>query len=236
MRLHRFFIEGDLGGKALIISKPELLHQWKNVFRYKDGQRVVLFNGSLFEYEYIINSLSKDEATLEFVEEKSAQNLIKRKIWLCPGIVKGDNFEWVVEKATEIGVSRITPIISDRSEKKDIKLDRLKKIMTEASEQSGRINLVEIDEPVSLADLFNKASLPEVKIALHPKGESLSLLIDKIKNESSVIVFVGPEGGFTDKEIEIFKRNNANIVSLGEQILKAETASIVASSLLIIGN
>ncbi|HEY0221036.1 MAG TPA: RsmE family RNA methyltransferase [Candidatus Paceibacterota bacterium] len=234
MRLHRFYSTTPIQGKTFDVTDRDLVHQWKTVFRYNVGSQVVLFDGSGIDYLCIISSLRGLGATLSVIRETKKDSLTPRKnIWLCMALVKKDNFELIAQKVTELGVTNIVPILCEHSEKKKINLGRLKKIAVEATEQSGRAEVPVIHPEVTLENLFNSGVLPEEKIVLHPEG----MIFDKYKSSSShpsIAVFVGPEGGFSPKELAMFKSYNVQIVSLGSQILRAETAAIAISSLLLI--
>ena len=155
-------------------------------------------------------------------------------IWLCQALIKKDNFEMVTQKVVEIGVSVIVPILAERSEKKKVNMERLKKIAVEASEQSGRADVPEIFEETTLVDLFESGALPPDKIALDLTGIDFHKFVSGLNPVGAIAVFVGPEGGWSEKEIEFFKQHNVSILSLGSQILRAETASIAISSLLLL--
>ncbi|MDD5318263.1 MAG: RsmE family RNA methyltransferase [Candidatus Pacebacteria bacterium] len=243
MRLHRFYIEqkiDDLGiGDELTVSSPALLHQWRNVFRFRPGVEVLLFDGRGFEYRTVFHALEKKGASLEIVDKINKKN--ERKdggseqsepvVWLFAAVVKKDNFEWIVEKATELGVDGVVPVVSERSEKKSLNEERLKKIVIEASEQSGRVILPEVLTVVSLTEALALVKEKKMQgVAFDPTGENLRNFENKNKintlNSIPVAVFVGPEGGWTEKELELFKKESFDVVSLGSQILRAETAAI----------
>jgi 16S rRNA (uracil1498-N3)-methyltransferase len=146
-----------------------------------------------------------------------------------------DKMEWVVEKATELGVSKIIPIISERSEKKSINMERANKIAIEASEQSGRATIPEILEPVDLStelleeikkrgfDLITLDTNSTSLLATRPNGSSG-------REERGDAIFIGPEGGWSDKELNLFADAGAQIYSLGKLTLRAETAAVAALS------
>jgi 16S rRNA (uracil1498-N3)-methyltransferase len=139
--------------------------------------------------------------------------------------------EWVVEKATELGVSKIVPIVSERSEKKGFNLMRAQKIAIEASEQSGRVEVPLIGDIEPLKDALESFQGEIVVFDLigKPFSDAVSWLGGE-KNNTPINIFVGPEGGWSPKEIEMFKVQKAQIFSLGQLTLRAETASIVALS------
>src|SRR3989344_4868336 len=223
MRLHRFYIAEKILTKKLCIKDESLIHQWRNVFRYNVGREVVLFDGSGFEYDCVILKLSNREAELNVVSKKKGV-MPEREITLYQSLIKKDKMEWVVEKATELGVSKIVPIISDRSEKKGFNLARAKKIAIEASEQCGRGDVPEIGEVMNYElGIMNHG---ENIIVLDPSG--VPLHNSYVVPHNSFSLFIGPEGGWSEKELNLFKQKNAEILSLGKLTLRAETAAITS--------
>ncbi|MBM2818081.1 MAG: Ribosomal small subunit methyltransferase [Parcubacteria group bacterium] len=229
MRMHRFFIEQEIpeSGEIMITDK-DLIHQWQKVFRLKKGDRVIIFDGSGFDYISEFVSLDKNNSVLKIVEKKKNENVPKKEIHLFQSIIKKDKFEWALEKGTELGVSHFHPIISERSEKKDINFERARKIIKEASEQSGRSNLPHLNELANLADTLNNDF---VSIIFDPTGVKFDR--NDFEKEKILGIFIGPEGGWSDKEAEIFKEKGVRILSLGGQILRAETAAIAISSMFL---
>jgi 16S rRNA (uracil1498-N3)-methyltransferase len=221
MRIHRFYIENQIENKDVGISDERLVHQWRHVFRYNVGSEVVLFNGSGFEYECVISFISNREAKLEVVSKKPSI-IPNTNVTLYQSLIKKDNFEWIAEKATELGVAKIVPMISERSEKKNINEERLKKILIEAGEQCGRGDVPELGEIIDLEDAIQFAE----NIIIFDKSG------DPVENtfEVAASIFIGPEGGWSEKEINMFKERGAHICSLGPLTLRAETAAIVAVS------
>ena len=147
-------------------------------------------------------------------------------------MIKKDNFEWVAQKATELGVTNIIPLLCEHSEKRKLNMDRMRTIAIEASEQSGRGDIPVIHDPIKIGDVLQSGMLPQEKVLFHPDG----IPFDQYKHgtlASSVALFVGPEGGFSDKEIALCKIYNMPVVTLGKQILRAETAGIAVSALLL---
>jgi 16S rRNA (uracil1498-N3)-methyltransferase len=244
MRLHRFYINQNIGEtKELIISDLELIHQMVNVFRFKVGQEAILFDGSGFEYVSEIVLISKNEITVK-IKSVSEKKIQTKKVDLYLSIIKKDNFELAAEKGTEVGVSEIHPLISERSEKKDLNIERLEKIVKEASEQSGRVTLPKV-LPVTDFDIAVSQAVKDGKecVVFHMVTDSKieaghnrpghqndhpALTKVGIDGRHQVAAFVGPEGGWTEKEMKVFKKNNFKIFSLGQNVLRAETAAIVS--------
>ncbi len=227
-------MEEEMGEKGQIsLTNHELLHQMSKVFRFKAGDIVILFDGTSRENICEITLLTKKVAEFRVKETREGLASPKQKITMYLSLIKKDNFEWVLQKGTELGATRFVPIISERSEKKDINMDRARKIVIEATEQSGWTSIPEITEPISLISLLEKAGdLSETLVAFHTEGMSFqkSLLADK----KAVGILIGPEGGFSEKEIVLFKSKNIPIYSLGKQTLRAETAGVAVASLLLL--
>ena len=230
MRTHRFFIEQEIldSGEVKVADK-DLIHQWQKVFRLKTGDRVILFDGTGFDYVSEFVSLDRNNIVLKIVEKKKNENIPKKEIHLFQSIIKKDKFEWVLEKGTELGVSYFHPIVSERSEKKNINFERAEKIIKEASEQSGRGDFPKISE---LTDFEGALNNNFVSIAFHPTGDKFDK--NDFEKEKILGIFIGPEGGWSDKELEFFKEKGIKILSLGSQVLRAETAAIAVSSLLLL--
>jgi len=239
MRLHRFYIEHKIRGNSeVVLFDKELIHQFLHVFRFKLGTVIIVFDGLGSEYEAEIISLNRKEVVLKIQTEVfhdltpvNDSNFVS----LYLSVIKKSNFELATEKCTEIGVSEIHPIISDRSEKKDLNLERLNKIVKEASEQSGRLFLPKVLDITDLETAVSQA-LQENKfcIAFHTGDDSCDETVlnstegNRHVTVKKVAVFVGPEGGWTEAEMKLFKKNKFKICSLGHNILRAETAAMVA--------
>lgn len=228
MRLHRFFVEEKIPASGeFSVTNEALLNQWRNVLRMEEGSNVILFSGSGEESLCEFASLSKKNALLKVVETKKGL-VPEREVTLYLALIKKDNFELVLEKATELGVSHIVPVQADRSEKKGVNYERAQKILRESSEQSGRAAVPTIGEIISVEKIPNDVAV------FDPRGE-ISAREYFTKNTSApVSLFIGPEGGFTDAEMESFHACNIPIVSTGTQILRAETAAIVALTLALV--
>lgn len=230
MRLHRFYIPQEIGdSKTVVIRDSNFLHQLKNVFRFTIGGQVILFDNSGYEYHVLISSFDKGEVTCAVVSKKEGENAPLRGLHLYCSVIKKDHFEWVLEKGTELGVSHFVPVLSDRSEKKNLNMERAQRILIEASEQSGRVTIPTLAEVTEFEDTLN-ADFP--CFAFHPTGEVFT--INHTHNYSPLGIFIGPEGGWTEREIFLFKKNDIKVHSLGPQILRAETAAIAVSSLILL--
>ncbi len=242
MRLHRFYFDKELVvGNNVVISDEGLIHQLKDVFRLSEsGKEVLLFNGLGGEFLCGIVSLTKKELVLHVIEKREKPNNKGDKkaveVWLLAALIKKDNFEWVIQKATELGVSHVLPIISERSEKKGLNMERARKILIEASEQSGRVTLPTLNTPEYLDVVLERLSNQDEEkmnfLAFDPSGKQFKIS-DK-DDSKNIAILIGPEGGWTEKELEMFRSKNILICNLGSQILRAETAAIAVTSLLLL--
>jgi len=228
MKLHRFIGDFDLTKPLLVSGDKELLNQIKNVLRLASGDRVVLVAGQGSEAIAEIDDLNKEELSFRVLESRASLSESDNFVTLYCSILKRENFELVAQKATECGVKRIVPVISGRTIKTGLKTDRLKKIIKEASEQSGRAVVPELGPISSLVEALREASTHGAILFFDPTGER-----SFGKNSGSIGIFIGPEGGWEESEIQLAKENRGQIVSLGSLTLRGETAAIVASYLAV---
>ncbi len=250
MRLHRFFIEEHLRNKKeLTILETELLHQLKNVFRLNAGDQLILLDNSGFEYISEITLLTKSKAEIKIIDSSAAADLAStdKEVWLFASLIKKDNFEWIIEKTTELGISHIVPVISARTEKKDLNLERAHKIVKEASEQSGRGMMPTLHDVRDLTDAITHAQENNINlVAFHSEGETFDKerVLNKQSNlekslgipteKKSLGILIGPEGGWSDNEITLFKSKHIPIYSIGKQVLRAETAAVAITALILL--
>ena len=238
MRLHRFFCPEPVGNRTeLSIRSSALVNQLRRVFRLKIGEEIVIFDGSGSDYKAAIARFDgADCVVLEHLSPSPSRYMPKQKIYLAAALIKKDHFEMVAEKATELGVTDIVPLIAERSEKKALNPERLQKIITEASEQSGRGDVPKLHEVMPLSDFLAKLEKTEPKptsLVFDPEGEVWSPSAGGLSGPA--VVFVGPEGGWSPSELDLFHSNSAKMISLGRQVLRAETAVIAALSMVLLG-
>ena len=236
MRLHRFYISEPVGLQTEItVHSADLANQVRRVFRLKQGDSLIVFDGSGSDYECRIAEFAEESVTLNITTSERSRFMPARNVYLCAAVVKKDTFEWIVEKATELGVTHIIPVMADRSEKKSLNEARLRKIAIEASEQSGRGDVPEIAEILTLEKcvelLRGEASERKAEItlvALHTESDFSPR--PRLGGIESAGLFIGPEGGWSPEEIELFHRREIPLLCLGKQVLRAETAVIAALS------
>lgn len=230
--MHRFFGEFNFNADTIKISEDHAVaHQLRDVLKMKKGDQVALFNEKGEEAFCRIDIISKKELLLRIdrIEQKNSET--ERHTHLFCAVLKKDNFELVVQKATEVGVTDIHPIITDRTIKQGLRFDRLERIAIEATEQSGRMRVPTVHEIEALDDAVNIAEqMSGLHICLDMSAETIQSVLSK-KSET-VCVFIGPEGGWSDAERKLFQEKEGwKMVSLGDGVYRAETAAIIAGYL-----
>lgn len=231
MKLQRFFVENKLEeGGDLKITDTDFVHQIFHVFRKREGDEIVLLDNSGYEFLSKVISLNKKEVNVLILNKKEVENICKNEVILFASLIKKDKFEWVLEKCTELGVSSFVPVVSERSEKKDLNIERARKIIKEASEQSERGMMPEICEPITLKEALKNLNYDAV--VFHLEGEKFEEA--KLKSFSKLGIFIGPEGGWGERDIELFEEKNIPFLTLGAQVLRAETASIAVCAKLLL--
>ncbi len=239
--LHRFFINAEqIKGTDVLLKQPHT-HQIRNVLRMHPGDRIVVLDNSGWEYLVELTSVDREEVRGQIVEKRLNTSEPSVKVTLYQALLKGENFELVLQKGTEIGVVSFVPLISERCIVSDVdyvvkRRERWERIIAEAAEQSGRGFLPRLEEPVLFARACRDLKL-RGGLALMPwEGERKRSLREALagdKKPFSISIIVGPEGGFSEKEVEMARRYGIITVSLGPRILRAETAGIVAAALVL---
>lgn len=239
--MHKFFInkENILGNK-LHITGDDVNHIYK-VLRLNNGDIIVASNGEGREYASKIMEITKQAVVCEIIEEFDNLSEPPIKITLFQGLPKAQKMEFIIQKGVEIGVCRIQPVITQRvivkTEGKDIsnKLERWRRISEEASKQSNRGVIPEIIEPISFDLAIEK--IKNFDLAIIPyekeKGNGLKRVLLENLNAKDIGVFIGPEGGFDESEIDKCIANSVIPVTLGPRILRTETAGIAVSSMIL---
>ncbi len=226
MRLHRFYVAPDQAelDHSFWLKDERLRHQWQKVLRFAEGSQVVLFDGVQHERLYRINRIESDAIQLELVTEFE-RTLPSRHVYLFFSLLKKDKNEWVLQKATELGVRNFVPIIADRSEKTGFDVERALKIAIEAAEQCGRSDIPDIREPLQLETALKEY---DGKVAMFVSDGSLQKS-PQIDDTMPAGVFIGPEGGWSEAELKLFESHHLQHLHLGSLTLRAETAAVAAS-------
>lgn len=235
--MHRFYIEDKLTvGTKADIKGPEARHI-KDVLRLRAGDHILLFDGSGKEFRGEIAGIAKDLVSVNILEEKEGDTEPPVEIVLGQGIPKSDKMDLIVQKSTELGVSKIVPLYTERVIPKSFspnKLERWRRIAIEACKQSGRVKVPEIAEPLALEKFVDSADAASLRLITWEGEKETSLkraLPASLKNNKVAFV-IGPEGGLTESEIELAERSGFVPVSLGKRILRTETVSLALLSII----
>ena len=218
----RLYLNKKISNEDKIELSKDQIHYLKNVMRKKENDEIFIFNDEeewLAEIEIIEKLILIPK---KFIRKKSN----KFNIWIYFGLIKNRNLNFLIEKVTEIGVNKIIPIQTAFSENINIKYDRLKKIIIEATEQSDSLLLPKLEDCKTLKGVLNNWDKERLIIFCDEK-----LRVDKpfkLNKSQKVAIFIGPVGGWSIKERELFENSNHNKISLGENVLKVDTAAIVA--------
>jgi 16S rRNA (uracil1498-N3)-methyltransferase len=224
MKLHRFILTKPLALRMSTDDK-DFLHQLRTVFRMKAGDELILCDGQGYEANAEIDTITKDRAVFTLTYPMRAIPNPKVAVTLYCALARGSHFDLIAEKVVEVGVTKLVPLLTERTVKTGFREDRIHTIMKEAAEQSGRGRLPELSEPVSFPDAYRQAALYGSRIGLVP-GSTL-FTMPGIDAPTDVSIFVGPEGGFTEGEVALFDHS----VSLGSEVLRVETAAIIGTYL-----
>lgn len=234
MRVPRLYLDAPLGEGTTIFLPAERLNYLKNVLRLRDGQGVLVFDGKNHEADATLK-LGKREGVLEIDQVRTHSIESPLDIHLLQAMGKGEKMDWVIQKAVELGVTRFTPVATERSivelkgDRADKRHARFIDIAIGACEQSGRNFLPCIDPIMSLEEALVQTDAA-LKWVLHPKPGHVSASFSP--SPFSAAVLIGPEGGLSDREVETALVHGFVPLTLGPRVLRTETAPIVALSLL----
>jgi len=230
MRVNRFYVTGPLHSNSPYELPADAAHHAHTVLRLGPGAAVVVFDGTGGEFPATVLSSSKKSVVVQTGAFSPADRESSLFTHLAIGISKNERFDQVLQKATELGVSAITPLLTERTEIK-IASDRLKKIqqrwrriVVTACEQCQRNRLPQLHAPQPLTD-FVAADNSDVKLILHPDGQTG---MDARLRPGRVCLLIGPEGGFSDDECRLAQHHHFAPLALGPRILRTETAPLLA--------
>jgi len=223
--LPRLFVETPLAAGAPVELDAAQANYLGNVMRLKAGDRLLLFDGASGEWLAEIAEIGKKWMALTVSEPTRPQESVP-DLWLAFAPVKKGRVDWLVEKAVELGVARLQPVVTRRTIVDKLNLDRMRAHIVEAAEQCGRTALAAIDEPVKLDALLKSRDLARtLYFADETGGEPAASMF----RPGPALILIGPEGGFApDEATAIRAAPNAQAISLGPRILRAETAALAA--------
>lgn len=214
-------------GSELVLDREESRHIQK-VLRKTAGDILKMTNGrgSIFDAEIL--AVSGKSVVIRVLDEEKIEPLPYRLHLAVAPTKLNDRFEWFLEKATEIGISEITPIICEHSERKVIKKERYEKIIQSAMKQSLKAHLPILSDAVSFKDFINQTPSEALKLIAHCAAGKKQGLKEIGLSAETILILIGPEGDFSEREIEMAQVNDFKPITLGNSRLRTETAAVVA--------
>lgn len=232
--MHRFFLSPDCIIGNDVSFPDDVVRQLTRVLRLTSGEQVVVLDNSGMEYVVTLNSVTRDSVKGCWAEKRLSDGEPDIQITLYQGLLKADKFEYVLQKGTEVGISRFVPVVCQRSiprERGAGRMDRWQRIVTEAAEQSGRGKIPALENPIDFSDACNEVDSAAVIPWEQEDGLGIRSWLRSSADEMlSLGVFIGPEGGFSEDEVGYARSKGIAPVSLGKRILRAETAGVVTAA------
>lgn len=233
-----FFIKSENvnNGKAIINDEDNYRHIAKSL-RARVGEKLLLIDENQIQYETVIEQITRNEVTVKIENHYNSTRNLDFGLYLAQSPLRSDAQSIIIEKATELGATAVYPVLSDNCTlNKSViekKIEKWQRIMYEASKQCERAVIPHCADVTDLFKLVEDANTKKFKIIAFCERRTTKTLHDyccenPIKKGENILVIIGPEGGFSDKEFEFFEKNNIPMLTLGDLILKAETAVIVA--------
>ncbi len=237
MRLTRVHVEAPLSVGSRIAVEGTAANHIARVLRLRAGDALTLFNGNGAEFAATIEELHRDAAMVRIDTERAVSRESPLSLTLAQGISRGERMDWILQKATELGGSRIVPLFTERSvvrldsRQAERKLQHWRAVAIAACEQCGRNRVPEIALPTDLFEFLRSATQPRTtRLLLSPNAAAS---IDEVGADTAgITVLIGPEGGLTDDEQEVALRSGFTPVRMGPRILRTETAAIAALCIL----
>lgn len=241
--MHWFYVEhSQISEDKILITGSDVNHI-RNVLRMEKGEHIVICDGNGKDYYCAISEISPSEVTADILEINDTESELGTKIYLFQGIPKKDKMEWIVQKAVELGVYEIIPVsmkrcvakISDAKKEKK-KVERWQSIAESAAKQSGRGIIPKVQSVMTFDEAVAFSSQLEYSLVPYEQAEGMKEAADQIKKactHKSIGIFIGPEGGFDDKEIEKVLDAGFHPITLGKRILRTETAGVTMLSILM---
>jgi len=252
--MHRFFVSPTAIRNDRVTFSGSLTHQLAHVLRLRPGQRILVLDDRGWEYTVELERLGRQQATGRIVKRSEARGEPRTRITLYQAVLKGERFEWVLQKGTELGIIAFVPLLCERNVIRDPgavrrKLPRWRTIIREAAEQSGRGRLPRLGEPLAFAVACQQAQTlgglsllaweeetsTTLKEVLRGNGQPGDVRLNSTASDfrhptPSIQLLIGPEGGFTPEEVRLAQAHGIVPITLGRRILRAETAGLVAAA------
>ena len=241
--MYHFYVENSsIHGDEIVITGPDVNHI-KQVLRLKPLEKIIICDGQGKDYYSIIDRIEEQRVIARIEKIRETESELSTKLVLFQGIPKKDKMEFVIQKAVELGVYEIVPMLTKRtivkledSKREKKKLERWRAIAESAAKQSGRGFIPKITEPLCFLESLKKASNLAAAMVPYEAEEGILSSRDYIaglKGLPSVGILIGPEGGFEEEEITLAKQYQIRPITLGRRILRTETAGLAALSILM---
>ena len=238
--MSRFYVPKEKVKDGYILIDGQEAKHVVTVMRLKENDKVIVFDGTGTEYFGVIENISKIDVKVKIIDKKVSQIQDSVQITLVQALPKKDKMDYIVEKATELGVKKIIPVIAKRTvvifddKKRVARKDRWQKIALSAAKQCGRADVPEVSEILNYEDVIKQISEYDICLFAWLSEDTIELK-ESLKDFSKgkVMIFIGPEGDFTQKEAEAIKKyKNTHYVSLGKRVLRSDTAGLYVISCL----
>jgi 16S rRNA (uracil1498-N3)-methyltransferase len=232
--MQRYFIRpADIQDNRIVISGNDV-HHMKQVMRFRPGDQVICCDGEGHDWISTIVEFTPQAVHLQIDQSLPSLAEPQSRITLAQALPKGQRWDLILQKATELGVSRITPFVSARTivkitkQKVAAKQQRWQRIVKEAAEQSHRGRIPDVDVPLTWAELLERIEgrTTPTLLAYEQGGEPLHTVLEAMPKQPEIMLIIGPEGGFDQQEADEAQHRGARVVTLGKRILRTETAAI----------
>lgn len=241
--MHRFFIPPAALSPDRVILTGTVVHQLRHVLRLHPGDRIVVLDDSGWEHEVELTEISRERAEGAVLVRRLTETEPQVKISLYQSLLKGERFEWALQKGTELGIVEFVPTLAARCVMQHLdvsehRLERWGRIVQEAAEQAHRGRLPRLQPAMLLPEACKRMVRAGPALMLYEGAATVGLRdalreLEAERPAFNVSLLVGPEGGFTEQEANLAERYGVRLVSLGPRILRAETAGIVAAAALL---
>ena len=233
--MNRFYIETELNTGNTIELTESVFHHWVRVLRAKELDQAIFFNGKGGEYIVTLTEINKKNAFVSIDQFNPIDRTAPAKVILGQVMSKGDRMDYAIQKATELGVTTIQLLTSERCEMRlkydrdQKKLDHWQSVAIAACEQCGMNIVPNVLAPISLTDWVKSEQLPQSRFVLAPNKDQENVVLN---SQPDLALLIGPEGGLSEAEIETANQNHFQSWCIGDRVLRTETAPVVALSIL----
>lgn len=240
--MYRFFVAQNQVEDTVIHIQGSDVNHIKNVLRMKVGEEILISSGDKLEYTCCIESLDGEEVLAKILYAEESGLELSSRVYLFQGLPKSDKMELIIQKAVELGAYEIIPVNTKRSvvkldsKKEASKLKRWQAISESAAKQSKRMIVPQITPVKSFAEAVNYADQLDIRLIPYELARGMRetrQILEGIQPGQSIGIFIGPEGGFEEKEVELAREHGAQPITLGKRILRTETAGMTVLSILM---